>query len=233
MSLSKLIGGILLLAAAVFAALIWYPQALLGVKTEEGNFTFYSAAPLTGDVKTLVFKVNSRLSNAQFYSPSEKFTFYIADSFGTFSLIAPWARGDFFAVFPPTGHIVMAGADFDKLTASRDAETDNSRKLEGALVHAAVYELTRRGMGWLTYHFSKSWKKDGYAISLADESFGFYTASVCGKDPDSLFLKWYENRLGVEYMMREEKLGYRGILQFNRSYDLLRKDVRQRHCPRN
>jgi hypothetical protein len=149
--------------AALYLALLTYPQMLFAGQESRGNFRLHMRHTTVPDpAKAIIERAEALLKVSEFWKPSQRHEVYSCDGFGLYAFLCPFARDAYAATYPHSASILLAKADFDHDLCFRNAPTENTRVLSQVIAHEMTHNLLRGQMGFWRYRLLPTWKNEGY-----------------------------------------------------------------------
>ena len=233
MTLGKFIFYCLLLVGAVYCAVTLHPAIFFGNNYAYKNMTLYTHDTLKEPPDKLLASVHDKIAADDFYDADQNFEIYLAGGSFEYAFLAPSCANKFACAHPVTDKVFVALSDIDKGLSYPPGGGGVGRDLSGVIVHEAVKVQLKHKLGTLTYILLPDWKKEGYAEHIAMETHDINSADFCSaasaEDPALAYLK---NRLIVELVSSEDRLGYPALMDANYSYDSVKPRVEERYCGR-
>jgi len=221
-----------LAAAALYGGVLYWPGVFFNNRLERGNFVIVSRSPVPDPAGNFADKAVVKLKNSQLYTEEQKIEVYVSATTGEYAFFAPFCRKEYACLHPLKNIVFMAPADFVKGQVASPLDPSNPIALENLLAREAVKLQIRKEMKPLAYIMADSWKKDGYADLVA--SYGDmepFTVDICKGDAasDPAFLP-YLHRRAVEYIMAENKIGARDLLNTDFDVEPAIKALKSLNC---
>ena len=233
MTIGKILFYCALLAGAVYCALTLHPAVLFSNNYVYKNMTLYTHDSLKEPPDKLLSTVYEQISAGDFYDADRNLEIYLAGGSVEYSLLALTGAGKFACANPVSDKVFVASADIDKNLAYPPGGDRIGRDLAGVISHEVVKIQLKNKFGPLNYFLMPDWKKEGYAEHLARETQDMNPTDFCHEntlsDPALPFL---ENKLIVELVTLEDRIGYLVLMTENYSYDSVKARVEQHYCGR-
>lgn len=220
-----------LAAAAVCFVMTRYPSVFFSSNYVYKNLTLYTHGPMREPPGKLLSAIYEKIAADDFYDPGQNFEVYLAGSYREYVLLAPFCGKDFACAHPLSDKVFIASPDIDKNLAYAPRGGARGRSLESVITHELVKVQIKNKIGALNYFTLSDWRKEGYAEHVAMETRDMDPAAFCaggsGTDPA---LPYLENRVIVEMLKDEDRIGYPALMKANYSYEGARSRVERKYC---
>ena len=233
MTIGKFMFYCVLAAGALYCGLIFHPAVIFGSNYTYKNLTLYTHDALKEPPDKLLSTVYEKISTDEFFNADQNFEIYLDGGGVEYSFLTSFCTDKFACANPVSDKVFVALPDVDKNLAFAPGGVGIGRDLAGAIVHEVVKVQLKKKLGSLNYFLMPGWKKEGYAEHVAMETRDINSADFCragsGEDPALPYLK---NRLIVELVTSEDRIGYPALMDENYSYDSVKPRVEQLYCGR-
>lgn len=209
--------------AAVYLALLIYPQVLFAHEISYKNFTVYSREPLTADVQVMLDKVEQRLSTSPLNTTDVKPKILLTNSHRLYSFLSLYIGGNSFGKgFPvlPTSNVFINKADVAQDLVYREAPANNQRSLSGVVSHEVTHLLIRNKFGYVKNVTMPAWKKEGYSEYVGGGSTLDHETGVRlwkANPQNDTGYQYFKYFMLVKYLLETEKLTVDDL--FTRDFD--------------
>ena len=176
-----------------------------------------------------------RLQASEFYRDNFRATVILPESYTTFRILSFFQNaGAFGNAFELLGYITIAPAQVsdDKVTTS--SPTNNTRSLSGVLAHEFTHLLLYSALGFEKYSTLPTWKMEGYADYIAQESsfpeaqgMALFCSGKADAGPSYLYFRY---RKAVGYLLDDAGLTFHEIAAGSMGFSETEKLARQAAC---
>jgi len=233
MTFSRFVFYCVLLPAAVYAGLTFYPRAYFTQSYGHDNITLHTREPLSEPADAVLARISETVAGDDFAEPGRTFEVYLGGGFGGYAFWAPFCGKSYACVHPLSGKIFVASADMEKNAAYGPGASMPRRVLESVIVHEVVKAQIKEKLGVLKYAALPSWKKDGYAEHIARETSDMNPADICSEDSaDNTLIKYMEYRLVMEMIKAEGDVSYPTLMKENNSDSASLARLMRKYCNR-
>jgi hypothetical protein len=230
MTVNRFLLYVVLLLAAAYCGVTFYPRLLFNGVQDYENIRFYTSEPAPERVPVFA-GVYEALNSDPFFDPGRTLEVYLAGGYGKYSLLAPFCRKQRSCLHPVSGKVFVASSDLEKDEVYGPGDGGARRTLRGVIIHELVKAQLRNKLGFLRYTFLPDWKSTGYAEHIAKETVDMDTSIICAEGTHEDELAGYlADRLMVELVAAEDSIGYSALLEENYSYEALRSRLMKKYC---
>ena len=159
-----------LLLVAVVVAVTAAPQLLAWPhKAEFGSTTVYSTEPIPAGMRAVLARADGLLAKSPLNAPIER-SIFLTDGGWRWNLLALTSRGAFALRRPWRDAVIVTRSDVASDRIDRGSVIAGSRSLSGTLAHELTHILVARHYGEIRAARLPTWKSEGYADHVAQES---------------------------------------------------------------
>ena len=173
-------------------------------RAERGSTIVYSNAPIPPQIDTVLARTDALLATSPLNRPLAGRRIFLTGGGWRWPLLALTSSGAFALRRPYRDAIIVNRADVAADRVSNGAEIGGTRSLSGTLAHEFTHVLVARRYGEFRAARIESWRSEGYADHVAQESSlsdGDYRR-LRASGADHPALRYYEGRRRVEALLR-------------------------------
>lgn len=201
---SRLTGGPIGIAtgavAAMLGCVLYVPAALaFPYRAQFGATTVLSEAPIAPDMPAVLARADRLLAASPINEPGIARTVVLTNGGWRWRVLSLTAAGGF-GLRRPFGRVLTFNrSDIAADRVFNDAPLANSRSLSGTIAHETTHILVARRIGEWRVPFQPTWKTEGYADYVAQESSLRATdaARLRASDPNAPALTYFDARRRV------------------------------------
>jgi hypothetical protein len=195
------VGGVVLAVLALLAGIAVYVPAALAFpyRTQVGAMTVYAEQPIGPEIGRVLARADRLLAASPIDTPGIARQVVLTNGGWRWRVMAVGASGAF-ALRRPLGNVLV----FNRNDVAADkvfnvAPVANERSLSGTIAHETTHMLITRHFGLVRSLFFPTWKVEGYADHVAQESslHPEDEARIRAIDPHAGALVYYEGRRRV------------------------------------
>lgn len=234
MTTGRFITYCVLVSAAAYCCLTFFPNLLFTKACQYNNISLYTRAPLTGPADALLERVYNTVMADDYLDPGAKFEIYLTGGYGEYMFWAPFCAKEQSCLHPVSHKVFIASSDFDKNQVYGRDPGGKPRVLENVMVHDLVLAQMQKRLGFINYIALMTWLKEGYAEHIARETVEMEAAAICGeRDKNAPLVRYLESRLMLDLVKGETPdLNYPELIISKLNYENTRKRVMDKYCAR-
>ncbi len=232
MTIGRFIAYCVLVLAAAYCCLTFYPKLFFRNAYEYKNISLYTRAPVPVPVDALLERVYSAVMNDVYLDPGAKFEIYLNGGYGEYAFFAPFCSKEQSCLHPVSNKVFIASSDFDKNLVYGREPAGKTRLLENVMVHDLVLAQMQKRLGFVNYIALRAWLKEGYAEHVARETVDMEAAAICGeRDKNAPLVQYLESRLMLDLAKAEAPdVAYPELVTAQYNYESMRKRVMEKYC---
>ncbi len=191
--------GLLLLSTTIAPELLAWPY-----KAERGRTIVYAERPIPAEIDRVLARTDALLAQSPLNDEGMKRRIFLSEGGWRWRVAALASAGAFGLRRPFRDAILFNRSDVaaDRVTNGR--EIGGVRTLSGTIAHELTHILVARRLGEIRARMLPTWKQEGYADHVAQESSlseeDYRALKESGTDHPAL--PYYEGRLRVAEMLR-------------------------------
>ena len=202
----NIVGALVLAAAVLYVLLLAFPAPLFRYRMDYRQFRVYATRPIEeARLRVVLDRAEALLVRSPLHDPARIHRLYFLGSFRQFAFFARGNHRAFAVNNVGIRNVFLSRSDWasDSIFANRPSY--NRRSLSAVLAHEMIHTLMEKRYGLLTNWRVPTWKREGYADYLAQESsfevdHGRELIRQGSEDPSPAFL-YLRYRLVVAYLL--------------------------------
>lgn len=212
---SRRLAAVVALFFSLYLLISAYPQPLFPNSISHQGITVYSDREIGREMYRVIERVTAKTASSAVHDSLAHHRVFLTGSHWKFALFAHVHFRAFGIRSPVLGNIFITKSDpAEDLVIARQEGEFNRRTLTGVLAHEVAHALLRRVDGGSGL---PSWKEEGYADYLADESTFDYTEGVRllqeGETHPSPAYRYFKHRMLVQYLLEVEQVSFERFLK--------------------
>ena len=212
---------------------IVFPQFLFSNKLNYKCFTVYYNKDIDEDqIKLVLNKAEELLLDSKIFDKTKNQNIFLTDGFKEFTFFALLSNKSFAVNYPLIQNIYVSKSIISKDLVLRNGIENNRRSLSGVIAHETIHSALENKVGLLNYKVMPTWKVEGYADYIAQESSlneaRFNT--ICDRSTNSHAYRYYEYRMIAKYLLEDIGLSFEEFITEDIDNKKIKEDLQELIC---
>jgi hypothetical protein len=231
--IARIVGGGIVVAALLYGLLLVFPAPLFRHRLQYRQFRVYSTQPLDPIRVTAVLdRAESLLVRSPLHDPERIHRLYCTASFRHFAFFARRSHRAFAINNAVIRNIFLSRSQWESDAVYANRPNYNRRSLSAVLAHEMIHTLMEKRYGVLATLRVPTWKREGYADYVAQESsFDLARGREMirqGSDDVSPAFLYLKSRLVVAHLLEDEGMSVDEFLTREFDAGALESELRER-----